>query len=70
MTVDELAEKLRELQRVGMGNRIVVCEASLSGDKTLFEAQSIGGIYLTKVQGSSRQRYEAMGHDVDAVVIH
>lgn len=71
MTVNELIEKLQELQRVGMGNRIVVCEASLSGEKTLFETQVAGGIYLEKVSGAMRQRYAVRraGY-VDAVIIH
>jgi len=71
MTVDELVERLQKLQKSGMGSRVVVCEASLSGDKTLFEIEVAGGIYLEKVSGSNRQRYAARGAgDVDAVIIH
>jgi len=71
MTVTELIEKLQELQRVGMGDRIVVCEASLSGEKTLFETTVAGGIYLERLSGSTLQRYGAKGSgDVEAVIIH
>ena len=70
MTVNEMIQSLEELKRVGMGESLVVCVASLSGQTTLFETRDAGGIYLERRTGSTRQRYEARGAgDIHAVII-
>jgi hypothetical protein len=68
MTVSELRKKLEELESVGHGNRMVVIEKPLSRERTLFEAEMAGGMYVHPVAGSIRQRYDSDG-DIPAVII-
>lgn len=69
MTVSELIIELQDLEKVGMGDRIVVVETH-SGDRTLFEVEKLGGVDVEPVEGSIRQRYVAnRTSKVGAVII-
>lgn len=74
MKVSELRARLEELEKLGMGDRLVVIMArDYDNNTVLVEASSLGGIFLQKIpnryQGGRQQYLGDPSYEIPGVII-